>query len=185
MTRFLISLLSFLLLANLNFAQEYTLNIEASALKWTGHAAIGNYAPTGALTPKSGVFNLSEGAAEIIIDMQTLTAEDADLENHLRTKDFFQVKKFKTARFTLTDELKIIDQKTTLKGELTIKNQTHPIEVPIKVEEFENGITVSGTLSVNRTKYGIIYNSPNFFENLKDQAIGDVFEIEFHLVFVE
>ncbi|MFT5617313.1 MAG: hypothetical protein ACI85I_000529 [Arenicella sp.] len=36
---------------------------------------------------------------------------------------------------------------------------------------------------IDRTKFGITYNSPSYFEKMKDQAIADEFTISFNWVF--
>ena len=63
-------------------------------------------------------------------------------------------------------------------GNLTIKKVTKPIV--IKMVKNQNDF--SGKISINRTTFGVQYNSKSFFDNLGDQAIKDNFDLDFRFV---
>jgi len=167
-------------------AQTLQLDTKASTLQWTGKAAFSAYSLSGTLEAKSGTVQLTNDqitAATLTLDMPSIESEIRQLVKHLKSDDFFEVKKFKTADFVLTSPLHWAKAKTAT-GNLTIKNVTKPTELVLtKVERNGNTVHLSGTAQVDRTAYGIYYNSPNYFENLKQDAIADVFELEFELVF--
>ena len=123
-----------------------------------------------------------------IIDMQSIRCTDlkepykAKLERHLRSKDFFATDSIPTASLHISavnyrDEA----MNALIKGELTIKEITHPIEFPAKVKVSNGRFAAVGVLKIDRTKYDVRYRSENFFENLGDRAIDDVFELEVNI----
>jgi len=165
-------------------AQEYSL--KSSQWKWTGKDAFSAYSLSGTLDQKSGMMTLSDQtltAGEIIIDMSSLDAENKDLRMHLRSADFFEVKKYKEAKFVLTSG-NIYDKTAIIEGKLTIKDKTNEKTIKPDVKEVAGEIILSGQLIIDRTKYGVVYNSPNIFKNLKDNAIADDFTLDYELVFL-
>jgi len=168
-----------------SFGQELKLNSKNSNLNWTGKAAFNAYSLTGNLTAKTGkiiVKNDSITTLEVIIDMKSLHHKNKDLKKHLKNKDFFQVKKYSTAIFILNKAVKIKDNKAILEGNMTIKNKTHKEIIEATIRK-DNSLQLTFTTKLNRTKYGIIYNSPNFFKRLKQNAIADDFILESSLFF--
>ena len=147
-------------------------------------AAFSAYKLSGTLQAKEGSI-LVNGAGTIIegaleIDMTTLYAEISDLKKHLRSKDFFHVKKYPEAKFEL---LQFSESDDCYHGELSIKEYTKPHNVILQTEVQKDSVVLSGTITINRTDFGITFNSPTYFEKLKDQAIADEFMLEVSLVF--
>ena len=64
-------------------------------------------------------------------------------------------------------------------GDLTIKGKTSPVTFSISI--YGNKATAS--LKVDRTKYDIKYGSSSFFDDLKDKAIYDDFDLVTDLQF--
>ena len=167
-------------------AQDYNLNTTKSTLKWTGKAAFNAYSLSGTLNASSGNLMIKDKKLEktsIIIDMKSLDTENKDLKKHLRGKDFFGVKKHNKATFRLTSPIDLSKSSTTAKGNLTIKGITKPYSFPLKIIKIGNSYKVSGTLKINRTDFKIYYNSPNYFEGLKQNAIADDFDLKLDLIF--
>ena len=169
-------------------AQNWILQSNQSQLNWTGKAAFSTYALSGTIQLKTVDISIENGiiqSGNFVFDTKTIKSENKDLTKHLKSKDFFEVKKYKTATFVLeslkTDEA---GQQMAI-GQLTIKDQTKPIELVIQKEIEENQLTIKGKVIVNRTEFGITFNSPSFFEKLKDKAIADDFELAFELVFLK
>lgn len=181
-TFFIISIL----ISTAVFSQTYTLSTNKSTLKWTGKAAFNAYSLSGTLKAKSGNVKIKSGkinSAKMIINMKTLNAENKDLKKHLRSKDFFEVKKYKTASFVLSQPIDLKSKKKIAKGKLTIKGKTKEYSFPIIIKKVGKEYQVSGTLTIDRTDFGIYYNSPNYFKGLKQKAIADEFKLKLDLVF--
>lgn len=152
---------------------------KASTLKWTGHAEVGTYAPSGSLAVREGQVTLQDGAfsgANLVVDMNSMSQDNSDLLHHLKSADFFDVDHYPTATIKI-DKV----ENGTVFGTMTIKGKTAPFQSPVKVSEANNSFTITGKVTLDRTKYGIVYNSSSFFSGLGNQAIRNTFEVEFML----
>ncbi len=181
MKKLLTILLSFLaLLAARPAATTYRLDPAASTLTWTGHAEAGTWAPQGTIRLREGRV-VAEGqtvrAARVVVEMATLTHEQAPLAEHLRNADFFDTGKFPTAVFELT---KFKSGQAT--GTLTIKGVTRPVAFPVAVVAVPGGLRLRGTATLDRTQFGINYNSTAFFQNLGSYAIRNDFQVAFDVL---
>lgn len=166
-------------------AQKFNLDHKNSTISWTGKAAFNAYALTGSLKAKSGeilIENDSIKKLEVIIDMKSLDHSNKDLKKHLRNKDFFEVKKYQIATFKLLNAVKLVSGKIVLVGNMTIKNITRKEEIEVEIHKEEN-INIQFTTNLNRTKYGVKFNSPSFFKKMKENAIADEFVLKSELTF--
>jgi len=159
--------------------KTFRANLEKSKFSWTGYASVGNYAPTGTIQLSAGSLNydgsnISKAIFEF--DMKTITHENKDLQNHLRNEDFFDVEKYPKAVFILE---KIANNQAT--GVLKIKDIQKKILFPIVVKKSDKEIQFQAAITVNRTDFGIKYNSTSFFSNLGDYAIKDTFDFKLNL----
>ena len=188
MKNILLTISAIVFLAQLASAQNYELEASKSQLSWTGKAAFNAYSLSGRLKAENAQLKIADGqllSANILIDMKSLEAENKDLQKHLRSKDFFEVKKYPEAFFVLTESSPFTAGRQRLQGNLIIKKQSHPAEIQIEIMEQQGKYVVKGSMKIDRTQYGIYYNSPNVFTNLKEQAIADEFELNFSLEFKE
>ena len=170
-----------MLVFSMALAQTQTLAIDSktSTLNWTGHAEFGTYAPSGTLSVREGRIVIENGSlrrANLVIDMKSLTQSNADLTHHLKSSDFFDVERFPTAELNI-DRI----ANATIFGTMTIKGKSAPFQVPVKVTEANNRFSITGKATLDRTQYGVVYNSSKFFSNLGDKAIRNTFEVEFAL----
>ncbi len=161
-----------------------TVTVKKAEMSWTGYGEIGGYSLSGSLQLKKGEVLLSGDTlkgANIIFNMQSITHADKNLQEHLRGRDFFEVATFPEASFKTTD----IQYKSTVaavaKGTLTIKGITKPIIILLQIDSKQGSVILNGKTSVDRTLFGIKYNSKSFFGNLGDQAIKNNFDLQFKL----
>ena len=160
-------------------------NAENSTIKWIGSKVASSH--EGTVNIQKGMLMIEHGTlvgGQFSIDMTSISNTDieseeyrAKLDGHLKSKDFFNVEQFQLATITITKAVKGDDNSYKIVADLTIKGITHPVTFPAKVTI--NGLNFSATakIKIDRTKWGIEYNSGNFFENLGDHLIKD--EIEF------
>jgi len=167
-------------------AQTKNINTTTSTIEWVGKKVTGQH--NGIVKFKDGalVFKGKKLKGGIFtVDMTSLTATDLSgeyqgkLNGHLKADDFFGTDKFPTAKLVF----KKIGTKSAnvykVTADLTIKGITQPIVFDITV----NGNTATTAFNVDRTKYGIKYNSKSFFESIGDKAIYDEFELKVALKF--
>lgn len=163
-------------------AQREMLPVErdASVLRWTGHAEVGSYSPMGTLRLKEGALTFAGGqfrGADLSVDMNSLQQENADLTHHLKSADFFDVERFPTAVIHIERVAAGMAS-----GTITIRGKATPFQTPVKVKQMAERFEITGKVELDRTKYGITFNSKSFFSGLGDKAIRNQFEVEFDVV---
>lgn len=179
--------ISIIFLSLITQAQNYQLNTEATTLKWTGKAAFNAYALSGTLQPKLGKLSVKNEAITelaIVIDMLTLDHENKELKSHLRSKDFFEVKKYQESHFLLSNMPAITSDEVLIKGQMNIKERSQEESLTVRIIKQGNQIRLSFKTKLNRIDYGVTFNSPSLFKKLKQNAIADEFILEGELVFV-
>lgn len=167
-----------------------------SQLMWEGKKVA--YGHVGTMKISEGQFTVADGNitdGNFTIDMTSLENTDladdpegkAKLEGHLKSADFFNTEEFSQAMFKVTGSEKLEgnpDATHKIMGDLTLKGVTKPIEFMAKVSEMEGGIAIASDFEVDRTEFGVEFNSPKFsaFENLAaDKIINDNMNIKFDL----
>jgi polyisoprenoid-binding protein YceI len=172
------------------FAQKYTADVKGTSLTWLGEKVTGEH--TGTISLKSGSFTmtgdkLSSGVFEI--DMSSITCTDLEdegynkkLVGHLKSDDFFGVDKYPTARFEITGSESFKNGSAMVKGNLTIKGTSHPVEFRASMQQNDEGTRFFANIIIDRTKYDIRYGSGSFFDNLGDKTIYDEFKIKLNLL---
>lgn len=162
------------------------LDVNSSTCTWKGSAALGAYSIEGNLTPASGRLEVTEGqliSGQLTMDMKSLETNTKDAEKHLKKDDFFDVKKFPEASFTLKSPLAWQTGAGTVTGKIVIKGVSRDIEIAVSVSREEEFWVLVGVLVLDRTDFGITYNSPSLSEQLQDHAIADDIEFTYRLVF--
>ena len=166
----------------------FKVDTEKSKITWVGKKVTGQH--NGTIQLAEGSFTMKGkkvAGGSFTIDMTTLKDAEANarLETHLKSDDFFSTEKFPKATFVTSKvESKGGDQ-YLVKGDLTIKGITNPIEFPATINVANGQITAKANIVVDRTKFDIKFRSGNFFENLGDKAIEDNFELGVELVGTE
>lgn len=172
-----------LFVAAVAMGQVKKLHLQTSNLQWEAKKVVGA-GHKGSLTFSAGEFTYKNNelvGGSFVVDMNTLTVTDEDmdakgkakLEEHLKSDDFFAVKKFPTATLKLKTVTKT-QAGYKAEGDLTIKGITKPVTVELLRTAAEG---FASTVVINRTQYDIKYGSGSFFSNLGDKAIEDNFTI--------
>jgi len=173
-------------MASFTAITEKKVKTDESQITWTGHKVTGEHQGNIAISEGTLLFNGKElTGGNFVIDMTTISVTDLDassgkdkLEGHLNSDDFFGTANHKTANFKITD-VKGKKGKYQVTGDLTIKGITHPASFDMMV----NDNTATADFKVDRTQYGIRYGSASFFDDLKDKAIYDEFDLSVSLKF--
>lgn len=158
----------------------YKVDEEQSTVKWKGYAGVGSYAPVGTIKIKSGNIKCAGNFIRngfVLIDMTTIENENKDLEGHLKNEDFFDCKKYPTAKFDL-----ITLKGKNAVGKLTIKGIAKEVKFPMTYNNLNGKLTIKANLKVDRTLYNIKYNSASYFQDLGNYAIKNEFDLEIVLV---
>lgn len=159
--------------------------IKESTINWKGYKVTGEH--FGTINLKEGVLNFDNDklvGGNVVIDMNSIKVTDIEgeyatkLENHLKNDDFFGVDKYPTATLKFTN-VKGHGSHYHVTGDLTIKGITAPVSFEMHTERG----AATAKIKIDRTKYGIKYGSASFFDNLKDKAILDEFDIDVAIKF--
>lgn len=172
------------------FSKEYKVNPTSSTLGWEAKKVTGQH---------HGTIGFSEGTlsvehkkitgGKVAVDMNTIINTDLTdagynqkLIGHLKSDDFFGVAKFPQAFLEVKNVTPKSENIYHFTADLTIKGITAPVEFDAEVTDASGQIAATGTMVVNRTKYGIKYGSGSFFQGLGDKVIYDDFTLKFKLI---
>lgn len=166
--------------------EQKDIKIENSKLVWKGYKVAGSHTGTIALQAGSLHFNQDKlVGGEFTINMASITCTDLEgeykrkLEGHLKSDDFFGVEENPTAKLVFKKVKLIGENSYNITGDLTIKGITNEITFEFLV----NGNKANASLKIDRSKFNVKYGSTSFFDNLKDKAISDEFDIMADLQF--
>ena len=167
--------------------QKLTADAGKTKLQWLGEKVTGEH--TGTINLKEGWLNWKDNrivAGEFEIDMTTIRDADASerLEGHLKSDDFFGVEKFPTSKIVITGSESFEKGTAVVKGTLSIKGVTHPIEFRATSQKKDDGTWFYANIVIDRSKYNIRYGSGSFFDNLGDKVIYDEFKLKVNLLVI-
>jgi polyisoprenoid-binding protein YceI len=102
-----------------------------------------------------------EGSAKVA----SVDVKDENLSAHLQSPDFFDAERNPELRFT-ADNIDLSGNEISVRGEITIKGVTHPVEVtgtataPLADPYGNERIGLQLTAAVDRTDFGVNWNTP-------------------------
>ncbi|MFJ6418509.1 YceI family protein [Paeniglutamicibacter sp. NPDC091659] len=140
------------------------------------HSRIGFQARHAMVTKVRGAFNDVEGifrvdmedigksSAEISVKVASIDTRNADRDKHLRTNDFFDAPKYPDIVFRSTRIDQVDENSFIINGELTIKDTTREIAVPMEFTGVETDpygnlrAGFEGSRRIDRREYGVNWN---------------------------
>ncbi|HEY1041787.1 MAG TPA: YceI family protein [Candidatus Paceibacterota bacterium] len=111
-------------------------------------------------------------ASLVDLDLEDGKAK-TQLESDLKGEGFFNTEKYPNGSFSVTKASPIVAGSATLTGNLTLKGKTSEVSFPVMVQADKDMITLTGTMTFNRTKFGINYASASIPGAVKDVIIED------------
>lgn len=173
----------------------HSADVSASTIEWVGTKPVGQH---------HGTFQIAEGSlafhegtihgGSFVIDVASITPDDqndeynAKLQGHLQSADFFEVEKYPTATFEITnvtegveqtEDLIMKDATHTVTGNLTMKGVTKSITFPAKVNVNGSTVMADANFNIDRTNWGLVYGND---ESLGDKFIRPTVNLQLHLV---
>lgn len=165
----------------------FTANVSAfeidqskSSLTWKGTKVSGEH--YGQVFLKKANAKIEDGkllGGEFVVDMDSVTVTDLEGEwaskflSHIKSGDFFDVKKYPESKLVINSV-----KGNKVNATLTVKDKSGPVSFTYKNE----GKAIVGDFKFDRTKFGMIYNSGNFFKDLGDKLIHNDVLVQFKLV---
>ena len=109
---------------------------------------------------------ITDSTVEVTVDLASIDTGTPDRDNHLRSGDFFSVEEHPKMTFVSTGVVRKSDTDFVVRGDLTIKGVTEPIE--LDVEFLGEGkdpwggtrVGVEATGQISRKDWGIDFNIP-------------------------
>lgn len=156
-------------------------------INWTGSKVIGDD-HTGTIAVKNNKLEFEKGilkGGSLEVDMLSLVCTDlkgewkGKLEGHLHSDDFFSSQKYKTSSLKINKVI-VGKKPNTLEvtGDLKIKGTSLSHTFIVNTKNEKDQISYATQLKIDRTKYNVKYGSNNFFDNLGDKAIEDIFVLD-------
>ncbi|MCI5055432.1 MAG: YceI family protein [Flavobacteriales bacterium] len=149
--------------------KELKVDLENSVVKWKGEM-MGMYSHEGTLKLTEGSLTIDNGVVtggSFTADMKSMTATDENYDpskeqtkekliGHLSSADFFAVDSFPTASFTIKS-----GEANASSGTLTLRGKTGEEKVEnITITEKDGKVMASGTVTVDRKKYDVLFDHP-------------------------
>ncbi len=131
--------------------------------------------------------NLDRSSVEFVIDATSIDTKNEDRDTHLRSEDFFDVKRFPVITFKSTKITRVDDDTFAVTGNLTMHGVTRGVTLTVDhLGEMAamGGIRAGYELStvLNRKDFDIIWNKTLDNGGL---VLGDDVEVEIHLEVVK
>jgi len=178
---------------------KFVISLSDSKVNWTGKKPGGSH--VGYVSLASGELKVDKNeikGGSFVINLASIVNTDLKDENmngklvgHLKSADFFDVEKFPTARFEITKVTKLNGSaaagspKSThnVEGNLTIKGITKKVSFDASINILNGKLSASSLpFTIDRTQWGVNYQSKSVFAELKDQFIYDEIALTVDLV---
>lgn len=170
-------------------AVKFTVDTASSSIEWKGGKVVGG-SHNGTIALSSGEVSVKDGVVEagtFVIDMNSITVTDLtaetgkeNLEGHLKgateenADHFFNVAQFPEGKFEITSIAE-----GNIEGNLTLKGITKNVKFPATVTVGENDVTIaSEAFNIDRTQWGVNFNSESVTDLAKDKVISNNIEIK-------
>lgn len=189
----ILMLVVFLMTTQFVSAQEFYINDSGSKVEWFATKVTGKH--NGDIKTKEGNFTFEKNklkAGKVVIDMNTINTTDIQgeykdkLDGHLKAADFFDVSTFPESVLVIKSvkNKKGKGTNTIITADLTIKGVTNEIIFPANILVKDNNAFANASITIDRTKWNIVYGSGSVFKSIGDKAINDniVFKIKLELI---
>lgn len=117
---------------------------------------------------------MSESSVDATIKIDSLVTGSEKFDAHLKSADFFDVKKFPTARFVSKKVTATGKNKAKVEGDLTLHGVTKSVVLDVKINKKGTSIVTqketvgfSATAQIKRSEFGIDYAAPGVSDEVK------------------
>lgn len=139
---------------------KFTLTGENTKVTFVGTKADGKH--EGGFKKASGTATLSNPAdpttlkISLTFDMASLYSDNAMLTGHLKSADFFEVKRYPKATFQSTKVADAGPAGFTVTGKLSMHGKTKEVSFPAKIST-TGGLSLTSKFTIDRTAWGMVY----------------------------
>jgi polyisoprenoid-binding protein YceI len=149
-------LVSFLTVGLASAAGPVSLSPQNTRIEWVGTKPGGQH--VGGFQQYSGSFDPAAGKLTVEIQTASITSDNNQLTTHLKSGDFFNVRRHPKITFTATKiEPKASGEWThQITGDLTMLGKKKSITFPAKITT-DNGVVLQSSFAIDRTQFGMTY----------------------------
>jgi polyisoprenoid-binding protein YceI len=142
-----------------------------SSIEWVGAKVTSDH--TGGFKALSGHAVVADGTvknATVTIDVSSIYSDHPKLTTHLLSDDFFDVSKFTTTTFEITEVATAEGGPSTVTGTLDLHGIQKTISFPATVKTTDSSATISAEFTLLRKDFGMTY--PGKSDNLiRDEVL--------------
>ncbi len=140
-------------------SKQYVVSPDNSAIEFVGSKVTGSHQGgfkkfTGELLAANG--RLAGSGNKVVIDMNSLYADNERLTGHLKSPDFFNTAQIPTATF-ITKSISEQGTNFLVTGELTLHGVTKQISFPATISVTDSSAEVAADFAINRFDFDIKY----------------------------
>lgn len=106
----------------------------------------------------------------VSVEPSFVDSRDATQDDALRGSDFFAIDMYPESLFEAHDFQHIEGNRFEGLGQLTIRNQTHPLTLPFTFTTTDSGATLEGDLVISRLDYGVGQGDWSLIDWLKEEV---------------
>lgn len=124
--------------------------------------------------------DVSKSSVEVTLPVASIDTFVPALDGHLKKADFFDVAKFPNATFKSTNVQAAGVNKLTVVGDLTIKDNTHPVTLDVTLNGAgkhamtgQTAIGFSATGKIKRSDFGVGAFAPNVSDEVELRITGE------------
>lgn len=116
--------------------------------------------------------NPSNSSLEIVIESASLFSDNDKLTNHLKSPDFFDVRKHPKITFKATKITHATDDvKASITGKLKMLDKEVEITLPVVAEVTDSKITLTTDFKIDRTRWGMTYGKGKINDEVAVTAV--------------
>jgi polyisoprenoid-binding protein YceI len=153
------------------FSGSWTLDSSQSSLSFNTKAVW--------VLPVKGTLNPIEGSAtvgtdglisgSVVFDAASIDTKNKKRDDHLRTADFFEVEKYPTITFAVSNAVLRSGGEVELSGTLTIRNEARPLTLLAEVNVTNDAAEFTAETDIDRSAWGMTWAKMG--AGLKNHAI--------------
>jgi polyisoprenoid-binding protein YceI len=172
----------------------YQIDLEKSVISWTGRNA--NRKHVGTLKLSNGQVRVHDNGMEGNFEIDMASIKNMDLEgdplqpvliSHLMSDDFFFVKLFPRASFSMHSAKPMKSPTLGLpnfmvEGDFELRGVRAHLTFPVTLGRLaDSSFSAEAHFDIDRTRWNVLYGSSRFFEHLGTHLVYDLISIEVRL----
>ncbi len=159
-------------------AENYVLDPTHTNIVWHANH-FGFSTPSGKFAKVEGTLSLDENkpensAVKVTISTASISTGFDKFDEHLKSKDFFNIEKFPNATFE-SEKVEVLDKNNAkVSGKLTILGVSKPVTLDVRLNQIGNHpfskkktAGFSATTAIKRSDFGMTYGIPGVSDEVK------------------